>query len=228
MFAGCDIKVKEDKAIIIFPPYTYIDQSISNFKEFSNIFIGAQDCSPKNNSSRTGDISTSILKDIGCEFVIIGHSERRNIFFESETIIHDKISRALEQNLKIIYCVGENEAQKNNSETFAIIKQQIQSCLNKLCSPENTIIAYEPIWAIGTGKYPDLKEIEEVNDFIHKTLKNKFNHQYYEKFKILYGGSVNETNSNKILSSKNIDGVLVGNASLKIEIFDKIINFSKI
>ena len=215
-----NIKVKKDTAIIVFPPYTYIDKCISFFKEFDNIFIGAQDCSQKDNSSRTGDISSSILKDIGCEFVIIGHSERRNIFFESETIIHDKISRALEQNLKIIYCIGENEDQKNKSETFNIIKKQLFNCLNELCSPENTIIAYEPVWAIGTGKYPDLKEIEDVNDFIHKTMENEYNFKNYGNFKILYGGSVNETNSDKILSSENIDGVLVGNASLKIEKFE--------
>ena len=220
-------KINSNIAIIICPPAAYLYKLNEAIKNYTNIFIGAQDCSNKKNSSRTGDISASILKDIGCDYVILGHSERRDFYNENNNLILEKINCALEQNLKIILCIGENESQKNNLKTFEIIEYQIENSLSSSCSPLNTIIAYEPVWAIGSGITPKVDEIENINNFIQKKLKLKFKNNFNDNFKIIYGGSVNPNNSKNLLFSKKIDGVLIGGCSLIVKDFSKIINFDK-
>ena len=219
--------INKDVAIIICPPATYLYKFNKIIKNYSNIFIGAQDCSNKKNSARTGDISASILNDIGCEYVIIGHSERRNYYNESNTLIFEKINCALQNNLKIIFCIGENEDEKNKLKTFEVIEYQIKNSLSSACTPLNTIIAYEPVWAIGSGKTPKIDEIENINDFIQKNLKSKYKDYFSDNYKIIYGGSVNVNNCKDILSSKKIDGVLVGGSSLIVDDFSKILHFNK-
>ena len=219
--------LNNDIAVIICPPATYLYKFNEDIKNYNNIFIGAQDCSNKENSARTGDISASILKDIGCEYVIIGHSERRNHYNEDSDLIFEKIDCALKNNLKIIFCIGENEDEKEKLKTFEIIENQIKNIFSSACTPLNTIIAYEPIWAIGSGKTPKVDEIETINDFIKKKLKSKYNDNFSNNYKIIYGGSVNTNNYKEILLSKKIDGVLVGGSSLIIDDFSKIVNFNK-
>jgi len=218
-------KINNSRGIIFCPPFPYLSFFTEITSKFSNFYIGGQDCSIKDNSSRTGEISSKILKDVGCEFVILGHSERRMLNNETDKIVSQKVSRSLENDLKVIVCVGESEKEKNDSKTFDIIKSQLENSLIDICSPENTIIAYEPIWAIGSGKLPSLNEIENIFFEIHKIMDNKFKNANKNKFKILYGGSVNPKNSNSILTSSNIDGVLVGGSSLIIEDFYNIVNF---
>ena len=211
-------------AIIIFPPAPYFQQFSQILKNYQNIYFGSQNCSEFDNSARTGEISASIINDIGCEFVILGHSERRSLFNEDNSIISKKINIAIKNKLKVILCIGENQEQKDNSDTFKIIEEQIITSSSKECNPENTIIAYEPVWSIGSGKTPSIKEIEEINKFIQEKLKLKFNIQT-SKFKIIYGGSVNIKNFSNILQSNLIDGVLIGGSSLNIKDFIKISNF---
>ena len=217
--------IDKNNLILFFPPATYFDRFSKIFNDYSNIFYGAQDCSLYNNSSRTGEISASIIKDIGCNFVILGHSERRDIFNETNKIVFDKAQQAIDNNLKLIICIGENQKQKNELKTQEILDNQIKFSLPLCCNPNNTIIAYEPVWAIGSGKTPTLQEIEDINMFIKSVLRSKFNDTLENDFKILYGGSVNSGNISNILDSRIIDGVLVGGASLNVSDFGKILKF---
>ena len=220
-------KVSKETALIICPPYTFLNMFREVSRDFENIFIGAQDCSINHNISLTGDISASILKNLDCHFVILGHSERRLHYGETNEIVSKKIEQVIKNDLNTIVCIGETEEEKNKLITNKIVQKQIEESLNEYNSPHNTIIAYEPIWAIGTGKVPILDEILIVNNYIHQTLKLKYKLDNNKQFKILYGGSVKPDNSKTILSSSEVDGALVGGSSLIIEDFKKIVNFNE-
>ena len=218
--------IKHDKSLIICPPYPYIPLLTEISKNYKNVFTGAQNCSSEVLTSRTGDISASIIKNVGSSFVILGHSERRSIYNEANKIISKKIDIALKAKLITIVCIGETLEEKKYKKTKYVIRNQLEKSLINLCNPENTIIAYEPVWAIGSGKIPSLNEIENINNYIHKILESKFSiKRKSKKFKILYGGSVNSKNSKILLESKLIDGVLLGGSSLNIVELHKIINF---
>jgi triosephosphate isomerase len=177
-----------------------------------NIKVGAQNCSHVDNGAFTGDVSVKSLIDVGCDFVIIGHSERRAFFNESNELINQKILNATKNKMPVIFCVGETLLEREANKTFDVIKLQLETGLINLSpeSYENLIIAYEPVWAIGTGKTATAAEAEEVHAFIRANLK--FNG---DKTIILYGGSVKPDNIDSILAKPNIDGALVGGASLK-------------
>ena len=212
--------------LIICPPFPYLQSSKSKFSKFHNLFIGSQDCSPINNLSISGDVSSDMINDIECDFVILGHSERRILYNENNEIISKKIHNAFKKKLNVIACIGESENERNNSKTYDIIKDQINNTLINDCNISNTIIAYEPIWAIGTGIKPEIKEIEKMMKYIHEILNKKYNLSHNKRFKLLYGGSVNPDNSKEILKSNLIDGVLVGGASLSPDKLIKIINYN--
>lgn len=181
------------------------------------IQVGAQNCSDKDSGAFTGETSPQALHDLGVSFVIIGHSERRTLFHENNTLLNAKLQTALKNELNVIYCVGETLEQREKNETFKIIESQIVEGLKNLPQPtnyHNIIIAYEPVWAIGTGKTATLKEVNEVHSFIRKLLKGQ-----NLSLPILYGGSVNTKNAQELFSSPEVDGALVGGASLKGEDF---------
>ena len=207
-----DINNDKNKRVIICPPFTLIDKIKSK-----NLFIGAQDCSIYNEGAYTGEISAKILKGIGCHFCIVGHSERRNLFFESNEIISKKITNCFKEEIIPILCVGENLEQKKNNKTKNTLISQIQNSISKQANKNNMIIAYEPVWAIGTGLTPTIKEINETHTFIKNNIPKS------KKFKILYGGSVKSSNCKAILAQESVDGVLVGNASIDIDEFNRII-----
>jgi triosephosphate isomerase (TIM) len=197
--------------VVICPPltmYQYIAKLPFKF--------GAQDCSSlsSNEGSFTGDISALMLKDIGYEYVIIGHSERRKNYGENKDLLKSKISNAHANGLIAIFCIGENLEQRENGSYFEVLSKQLDESLPASVNPENTIVAYEPIWAIGTGKSANEKQIEEIHTFIASKLKNK----------VLYGGSVNSKNAREILATNNVSGLLIGGASLDAQEFNKIIN----
>lgn len=199
--------IKTGNQVVVCPPFPLLYK----FQNFSYT-LGAQNCSEKTNGAFTGEVSPLLLKDIGCKYVIIGHSERRRIFKESDEIIFEKYKTLTNLNLIPIVCVG--EAEEERSEWRDILSIQ----LSKLKNDENlsrAIIAYEPVWSIGSGKTPTAAEICEVLSFIKQTTNSKC--------PTLYGGSVNIKNISDILQIPSVDGVLIGGASLKIEEFSEMI-----
>ena len=202
---------------IICPPSIILFQLI---KKFKNINFGAQDCHYNDLGAFTGDISPLMLKRIKCKYVIIGHSERRDYHNEDNKIIKKKILATIKNNLIPILCIGENLNIKKKNKTKSFLTKQLVSVLPKN-NKKNIIIAYEPIWAIGSGKTPSLKDISDIHSHIKNTII-KFNSSY-KKTNILYGGSVNKNNSYLFLKNNNIDGLLVGGASLNFNSFYSIL-----
>ena len=195
---------------IICPPSSLIFRLSNKFRQIN---FGAQDCSAVNEfGAYTGDINSKMLKDINCKYTLIGHSERRELYKEDESLISLKILSALKSNIKPILCVGENLNQKRRGDTKKILKYQLNKVLLKKKEFKKVIIAYEPVWAIGTGKTPSIKDISNTILYIKNVLAKKSS--IYKNVLVLYGGSVNTNNSKLFLNNINIDGLLVGGASL--------------
>lgn len=188
------------------------------------ISLGAQDCHFAKNGSFTGDVSAKMLKEVGCEYVILGHSERRENHFETNEIITKKIYSVLSENLTPIICVGESKEIREQNLHLEFIEKQIIESISPDQSFDKLIIAYEPIWSIGTGIIPDRFQILEVANLVQKLFTTKFQ-QNAKKYYLLYGGSVNSKNSDEILDIEGIDGLLVGKASLDALEFAKICGF---
>ena len=208
--------------IVYCPPYTLLNNFVKKTKN-SKISIGAQNCHYESQyGAYTGFISAKMIKDTGSKFVIIGHSERR-IEGDDDKKINMKIKSALESNLKIIFCVGESLKNKKNNKTNQILSRQIKNGLKKIKKHENLIVAYEPIWSIGTGILPNNTELEKNIYFIRKNLNKLKNGK---KIKILYGGSVNSNNIRNLTRISGINGFIVGGSSLKSKKFIDIIKKS--
>jgi len=212
--------------IVICPPFTLLYE----FKKLlnkTNIMLGAQNMYFEEEGAFTGEISPLMLKDAGCEYVILGHSERRQYFDETDELINKKIEAALKNNLKPILCIGETLEQRNNNKTIKIIESQLTSCLNDIDENEmkNVVVAYEPIWAIGTGKNATPSQAQEIHKFIMELLFNIYNETIAKNTRIIYGGSMKPENAKELLSMPNINGGLVGGASLDAKSFAKICGF---
>lgn len=189
------------------------------------IQIGAQNCSHADSGAFTGEISPVALADVGVEFVILGHSERRTIFGEKNEILNEKVLNALKHNLKVIYCVGETLEERESDATFKVIEEQLNVGLKNLPADKAhlLLVAYEPVWAIGTGKVASAEQAEEVHAFIRsKLVHNK------DETVILYGGSVKPDNIDSLLRKDNIDGALVGGASLKASDFRQLCSIASV
>lgn len=187
------------------------------------IQVGAQNCSNHDSGAFTGETSPAALADIGVEFVIVGHSERRTIFGEDNKLLNEKVLAVLKHNLKVIYCVGETLAEREANKTFKVIEEQLNIGLQNLPADKAhlLLIAYEPVWAIGTGKVATAEQAEEVHAFIREKLTHN-----KEETVILYGGSVKPDNIDSLLRKENIDGALVGGASLKAQDFKQLCSAS--
>ena len=221
--------VKDTKdEVILCVPYTDLFYSLLT-AQGTNIKIGAQNMHWEEKGAYTGEVSGKMLKSIGIEYVIIGHSERRQYFAETDETVNKKIKAAFENELKPIVCVGESLEQKENGQTDEIITSQTQKALEGLTKEQvkNTIIAYEPIWAIGTGK---TATSEDANNSI-KSIRNKISEIYgsdvAEEVIIQYGGSVKPSNAKELFETSDIDGALIGGASLKVEDFAKIVQWGQ-
>lgn len=228
-FLSYDLDSESD--IVICPPSTLISSIQQQISETS-IVLGAQDCSALSPDigAFTGDISAQMLKNLGCGYVIIGHSERRKYYDETNQIIRQKMIHAHKLGLKAILCLGEALNDRENGSFKEVLAQILTECLPDCATYSNTVIAYEPIWAIGTGKTASIEQIEDVHQFLLDVGINllKNNTQTFEQnVKIIYGGSVNEKNAKSILSAKNVSGLLVGGASLDPEKFYQIIRSNK-
>ena len=209
--------------IIYFPPFTLISNLVNKFRK-TNISVGGQNCHYQENyGSFTGSISPKMLKDLGCKYVILGHSENR-ILGETDEIINKKIQSALNKKLKIIFCIGETLSEKKSKLTFSVLKRQINKGLKRIKNFQKIIIAYEPVWSIGTGIIPKNKELETNVGKI----RNIFSKKTKKKMLILYGGSVNSKNISILKNISGIDGFLIGSASQNskkfIDIIKKTIN----
>jgi len=202
---------------VICPPFTYLDY-FSN--KLQNINYGAQECSKYHEGPYTGDISAEMLKDLNCHFCILGHSERRNFYNEKSSDVAKKSSNCINFDIHPIICVGENLEERKLNKTKDILKKQIDESIPKIANKKNTIIAYEPVWAIGTGLTPTLDEINQIHEYLKESTK------YSEGFRIIYGGSVKSSNFKEIIELENVDGVLIGGASLNFEEFKKILEFT--
>jgi triosephosphate isomerase len=210
--------------VVLCPPYT----ALSSVKEGilgSNILLGAQNMHWEDEGAFTGEISPRMLLSLGCSYVILGHSERKMYFDETNEIINKKLKKALDIGLTPIVCVGEKLEQREAGETENVVENHIKGAFEGLSQEqaEKVVIAYEPVWAIGTGKTATPKQANDVHRFIREKLKGLYSRDVSEKKIILYGGSVKPDNSNDLLSQVDIDGALVGGASLKPESFEKIV-----
>lgn len=206
-------------------PYTDLFYALLTAQN-TNIKIGAQNMHWKEKGAYTGEISGQMLKSIGVEYVIIGHSERRQYFAETDETVNLKVKSALENNLKPIICVGETLEQREHGETEKIIESQIKLALKDLTKEQirAIIIAYEPVWAIGTGKTATPEEANNVIKYIRKQIKELYNEEIAENIIIQYGGSVKASNAEELFNMSDIDGALVGGASLNFKEFSEIVN----
>lgn len=215
------LNLNDDIIIVLNVPFTHIYKVKEIFKDYKNIKIGAQNLYYENEGAYTGEISAKMLVSLGVEYVIIGHSERRNLFCEYDEIINKKIKTALDNNLTPIFCIGENLEQKEKGIEKDVLKDQINKGLNSINKDllKNIIIAYEPVWAIGTKKAMDCNMANELINYLKQYLQYN-----YKNIKILYGGSVDDTNIISFLDKSIIDGALIGKASLDSNKFTNIIS----
>ena len=213
--------------VVLCPPFTVLN-TVYNVINDTDIQLGAQDLFWEKEGAFTGEISPIMLKDCGCEFVIIGHSERRKYFHETDETINKKIKASLEVGLKPIVCVGETLEEREADKTIEVIKTQLTGCFAGLNIEDmlNVTIAYEPVWAIGTGKNATAAQAEEVHKFIRTWIVEKFSQGVANTVRILYGGSVKPANTKELMSQEDVDGALVGGASLEVSSFTDIIKNS--
>jgi triosephosphate isomerase (TIM) len=202
--------------LLICPPATLLAE-IAPLLAGSGIALGGQDCHPDPIGAHTGDISAAMLKDAGCAYVILGHSERRHEHHETDALVRRKVEAALATGLIPIVCVGETAAERDSGRTLAVIGAQLLGSLPPISSARQLVVAYEPVWAIGTGRTPNRHEIAEVHGFIRSELGKGT--PGAATARILYGGSVNAKNAPEILPIANVDGALVGGASLDAQSF---------
>ncbi len=215
-----------DREVLICPPFTAL-KPVSEVASNTSIQLGAQNCYYEDQGAFTGEISPLMLKDVGCRYVILGHSERRHIFGETDELINKKVAAVIRHGLRPILCVGERLEERESGETFQVVKTQIDGGLAGLEGKDlkDLVIAYEPVWAIGTGKTATPDQAQEVHAFIRNHLGELFGDTLAKGLRILYGGSVKPDNIDSLMAQDDIDGVLVGGASLKLESFVRIVKY---
>lgn len=205
---------KRDCEFLVCPPFTLLSLVKKSLRG-SKVALGAQDCHTAEKGAHTGDISPVMLQDLGCSYVIIGHSERRADHKESSSLVRQKAVAAHNAGLKTIICVGETLEQRESGKALDVCAKQVKDSLPDDAKAANVVVAYEPVWAIGTGKTPTPEEVEEVHAAIRAVLVKKVGKSEAAKMRILYGGSVKPSNAKSMLSLPDVDGALIGGASLK-------------
>jgi triosephosphate isomerase (TIM) len=217
-------KLNDDVKVILGVPFTHIDK-ISTIMSHEKLSLSAQNCCMYSSGAYTGEISAKMIKSLNCNYVIIGHSERRQYFGETDEVVAAKLEQCYENDLIPILCCGEKLEEREEENHFNIVKFQLVNALAKIDSQKmtNTVIAYEPVWAIGTGRTASPQQAQEMHEFIRSTIKELYGESISKNISILYGGSVNAANASELFSCEDIDGGLVGGASLKADEFIKII-----
>lgn len=213
-----------DCQIIICPPFTALS-SVSQILKDTPVELGAQNMHPETEGAFTGEISPLMLKDVNCRYVILGHSERRQYFKEDDDFINEKVKTALKYSLVPIVCVGETLDQREAKQQHEVVKSQFDLSLKDITKDEimKLLIAYEPVWAIGTGKTATPEQAEQMHSYIRRLLKERYDEKTAAEVPILYGGSVKPDNIAELMKKPNVDGALVGGASLKAESFVQIV-----
>ena len=205
--------------LIVCPPFTHLSSVIESLAG-SNVAVGAQDCATEVKGAYTGEVAASMIAALGCKYVILGHSERRQYYGETSETLNKKMARAYENNLTPIYCVGENLDEREAERHFDVVKAQIEEVVFNLSEEQfkNLVIAYEPVWAIGTGKTATAEQAQEIHAYIREVLRSKFG-VAAEECPILYGGSCKPSNASEIFAKEDVDGGLIGGAALKADDF---------
>ena len=217
--------------VVVCPPFVYLGTSdVLKLKDVGRPLLGGQNIFYEEKGAYTGEISASMLKDLGCQYVIIGHSERRKYFNETDETANKKIKSAIKAGLKPIFCVGETEEQRNNGKAEEVVERQIKIGLagisNFKFQISNLIVAYEPVWAIGTGNACKVEDAKKMKEFIEKKISDMYGKDALREVRIVYGGSVNSQNASDYVKKAGYNGFLVGGASLKPDEFVKIIKES--
>jgi len=207
--------------VLVCPPFTLIGSAVAALSN-SSITVGGQDCHTGVSGAHTGDVSAQMLGDTGATYVIVGHSERRADHGETDALVASKASAAISAGLTAIICVGETEAQRDAGQTLDIVAQQVKGSIPEGAAADTIVIAYEPVWAIGTGKTPSVADVAEVHTFIRETLTETLSTG--AQVRILYGGSVKPGNAAELMAADHVNGALVGGASLKAADFNGIID----
>lgn len=218
-----------DCDVLVCPSNVYLD-AVASAVSGSGISVGAQDAYFEASGAFTGETSTSMIKDVGCTYVILGHSERRHVIGECDKLINKKVLAVLEAGLTPVVCVGEKLEDREAGNTQKVVETQFDGSLAGLTEDQirKTVIAYEPVWAIGTGKTASPEQAQEVHADLRKLLADRYNSETSEVVRILYGGSVKPANAGELMSQADIDGALVGGASLKVDSFAAIIDAASV
>jgi triosephosphate isomerase len=217
---------KEDRDVMIAPPYTAL-AAVGNVLSGSGVQLGAQNIHWEEAGAFTGEISPAMLKDVGCSMAIVGHSERRHVFGETDFMINRRTLGALQNGIIPVFCIGESLKQRETGQTMQVLEDQMRAGLVgvELNHGDQLVLAYEPVWAIGTGKTATEEQAQEVHAFVRTLLEGMFEKNIAGQIRILYGGSVKPENIDILMCQPDIDGALVGGAALKAESFERIICF---
>ena len=231
---GCTLAVEvakccekyDDREVLIAPPFTIMSDVAHAIKE-SAILVAAQNVCWEAQGAFTGEISPVMVKDVGGTAAIVGHSERRQIFSETDEMVNQRVKGGLGFGLMVLFCIGETLGEREEDRTFAVLEKQVRKGLAGVSAKDmaNVVIAYEPVWAIGTGKTASKEQAQEAHAFIRGIVEQIYEKTVAEQTRILYGGSVKPTNVDELMVQPDIDGALVGGASLDAESFGRIINF---
>lgn len=215
-----------DVDIMIAPSYTSL-YAVSEKTKGSPVAVGAQNLHWEKEGAFTGEISADMLKSCGCSHIVIGHSERRQFFGETDETVNKRVKAAVENGFIPVFCIGETEKERDDEKTFNVLDKQVQDGLKDLGSDRlvELVIAYEPVWAIGTGKTATPAQVQEVHAFLRSLIKKMFGDDFAGSIRILYGGSVKPANVSELMQLDDVDGALVGGASLDAEIFSQIVHF---
>ncbi len=217
-----------DIDVMIAPPFTAL-APVSDVVRGSCVSLGAQNLFWETQGAFTGEISSAMLVSAGCKYVIIGHSERRQYFNETDETVNKRIQAAVNNNLIPVMCIGESEKERESKDTFSVLDKQVKKGLEGFSSDDlkKLVIAYEPVWAIGTGKTATSDKAQEVHQFLRSVLEKSFGNMLAKSIRILYGGSVKPNNIAELMAMPDVDGALVGGASLDPETFSKIVQFKE-
>ncbi len=212
--------------VMIAPNYTAL-AAVKELIKDKKICLAAQNMHYEEEGAFTGEVSPNMLKDIGCGHVILGHSERRHVFMEDDAVIREKVLSALAHDIKVVLCIGEKLEQRETGKTNEILEMQLKEGLKGVEKLDNVIIAYEPVWAIGTGKVATVEQVQETHAYVRSVIESMYDPEVASAMRILYGGSLKPENAPELLALEDVDGGLIGGAALKAESFNELISIGE-